>query len=308
MSVYKTFRKGWRLLVCAVLLYVYPACREISLSMPVRPVDTSLAVNPGEPKEAILLNMHYGDDPMQVMDVYLPKGRSATRTNLMIFVHGGGWAGGDKSDFTMACQQLIKNPDFVPDYAFININYRLVKDEHTRFPAAELDVQAALDFIWTQTDSFSVARKAALIGASAGGQLVTLVSYKNNEKHFIRSVISTWGPADMKRFYAEGYAGVPEMLKWVTGYTPEENPEIYEESSPLLYVSHSSPPTFLAYGRQDSLVRLNQGISMDSALTQNGVPHIFFTFDGYHGYSSDKIANDAAGKMFAFIAKYMKEE
>lgn len=308
MSVYKTFRKGWRLLVCAIFLYMYPACRENSLVKPVRPVDTPLAVNPGAPKEAILLNRHYGNDPMQVMDIYLPKGRSVTRTNLMIFVHGGGWAGGDKSDFTTACQQLIRNNDFAPNYAFININYRLVKDKDTRFPAAELDVQAALDYIWEQADSFSVARKAALIGASAGGQLVTLVSYKHNEKRFIRSVISTWGPTDMKRFYAEGYAGVPEMLKWVTGFTPEENPAIYEESSPLLYVSRNSPPTFLAYGRQDSLVRLNQGISMDSALTKHGVPHIFFTFDGYHGYSSEKIANDAAGQMFSFIAKYMREE
>lgn len=294
-----------RVLSCVIPLYLLPACREGTMSQ-ARPVDTVLAVNPVARKEVILLNQHYGDDSLQTIDIYLPAGRSVNGTRLMVFVHGGGWAGGDKSDFTPACASLVKNPDFTPEYAFANINYRIVMDGKNRFPTAEEDVAAAMTYLYAHADSFLVSPSSAIIGASAGGQLATLVAYKHNEQKNIRCVVSTWGPYDMKRFYDEGYIGVPEMLKWVTGYTPEENPEIYATSSSLRYVSADSPPTFLAHGSLDSLVRLDQGKELDSALSKNGVPHVLYTFRGYHGYPSDSVANDAAGKMFEFISKYMK--
>lgn len=294
-----------RVLSCVILLYLLPACREGTMSQ-ARLADTALAVNPVAQKELILLNQHYGDDSLQTIDIYLPKGRSVKNTRLMVFVHGGGWAGGDKSDFTPACASLVENPDFTPAYAFANVNYRIVIDGKNRFPAAEEDVAAALDYLYAHADSFMVSPSSAVIGASAGGQLATLAAYKHNEKKNIKCVVSTWGPYDMVRFYNEGYEGVPEMLKWVTGYTPSENAEIYATSSSLKYVSADSPPTFLAHGTLDSLVRLNQGKELDSALSLYGVPHVFYTFEGYHGYPSDEVANDAAGKMFSFIAKYIK--
>ncbi len=294
-----------RVLSCVILVYLLPACREGTMSQ-ARPVDTVLAVNPPAPKEVVLLNQHYGDDALQTIDIYLPAGRSVKNTRLMVFVHGGGWAGGDKSDFTVACENLVKNPDFAPGYAFANINYRIVIDGRNRFPAAEEDVTAAMSYLYAHADSLLVSPSSALIGASAGGQLATLIAYKHNEKKHIRCVVSTWGPYDMKRFYEEGYVGVPDMLKWVTGYTPAENSEVYAASSSVRYVSAASPPTFLAHGSLDSLVRLNQGQALDSALSKYGVPHIFYIFRGYHGYPSDSVANDAAAKMFGFIAKYMK--
>lgn len=294
-----------RVLSCVILLYLLPACREGSMSQ-ARPVDTALAVNPAGQKELVLINQHYGDDALQTIDIYLPAGRSLKNTRLMVFVHGGGWAGGDKSDFTPACASLVKNPDFTPQYAFANINYRIVMDGKNRFPTAEEDVTAAMSYLYAHADSMLVSPSSALIGASAGGQLATLVAYKHNEQKHIKCVVTTWGPYNMERFYDEGYVGVPEMLKWVTGYTPAENPEIYSTSSSIRYVSAESPPTFLAHGTLDSLVRLDQGKELDSALSEYGVPHVFYTFEGYHGYPSDNVANDAAGKMFGFIAKYMK--
>lgn len=292
-------------LSCVILLYLLPACREGTMSQ-ARPVDTALAVKPVTQQELILLNQHYGDDSLQTIDIYLPEGRTVKGTRLMVFVHGGGWAGGDKSDFTPACAGLLKNKDFTPAYAFANINYRLVIDGKNRFPTAEEDVTAAMEYLYAHADSFAVSSSSAVIGASAGGQLATLVAYKHNEKKNIKCVVSALGPYDMKRFYDEGSAGVSELLKWVTGYTPTENPEIYDNSSAIKYVAADSPPTFLAHGSLDSLVRLSQGIALDSALSKFGVPHVFYTFRGYHGYPSDSVANDAAGKMFSFIAKYIR--
>lgn len=46
-----------------------------------------------------MLNESYGTDPLQKMDIYLPANRSVTATKVIIMIHGGGWTGGDKSDF-----------------------------------------------------------------------------------------------------------------------------------------------------------------------------------------------------------------
>lgn len=299
------FRSWNRILPCAILLYFLPACKNESASQ-ANPVDTTLAMSPGAKQELILVNQHYGDDSLQTMDIYLPAGRSPKRTHLMVFVHGGGWLGGDKSDFTAACEGLLRNTTFSPAFAYVNINYRLVKDGKNKFPAAEEDLVAAMNYMYAHADSFLVSPSSALIGASAGAHLTTLIAYKHNEQKHIKCVVSNWGPYDLARMFKEGSSGVPELMQLVLGATPAENPEIYAASSPVTYVSSDSPPTFLVHGKLDTLVRIAQGMELDSALSKYKIDHVFYTFDGYHGYSSDQVANDAADKMFNFIAKYTK--
>ncbi len=38
-----------------------------------------------------MLNAAYGTDPAQKMDIYLPAGRSATSTKVIVLIHGGGF-------------------------------------------------------------------------------------------------------------------------------------------------------------------------------------------------------------------------
>jgi acetyl esterase/lipase len=38
------------------------------------------------------LNVSYGADPLQKMDVYLPANRTTASTKTMILIHGGAWA------------------------------------------------------------------------------------------------------------------------------------------------------------------------------------------------------------------------
>ncbi len=93
------------------------------------------------------LNVAYGDDPKQVMDIYLPAGRSAFTTKVMLLIHGGGWSGGDKHSFVTYIDSL-KN--YLTDYAFVNINYRLANYSHNKFPAQENDIKAALSYVWRE--------------------------------------------------------------------------------------------------------------------------------------------------------------
>jgi len=46
-----------------------------------------------------ILDVAYGVDAKQTMDIYLPANRRADSTKIMVMIHGGGWTTGDKSDF-----------------------------------------------------------------------------------------------------------------------------------------------------------------------------------------------------------------
>src|SRR6476469_4528114 len=72
--------------------------------------------------EKTLLNVAYGTDTAQRMDVYLPANRATDRTKVLVLIHGGGWMGGDKSEFAAAIPVLKQK---LPQYAIVNLNYRL---------------------------------------------------------------------------------------------------------------------------------------------------------------------------------------
>ena len=58
-----------------------------------------------ELKARILTNISYGADPLQKIDVYLPAKRSYS-TPVIFLLHGGGFYGGDKSDFSLHSEFL----------------------------------------------------------------------------------------------------------------------------------------------------------------------------------------------------------
>ncbi|HEX6335028.1 MAG TPA: alpha/beta hydrolase, partial [Flavisolibacter sp.] len=90
-----------------------------------------------------IANVSYGAHSAQVMDVYLPGGRTTDCTKAIVMIHGGGWNTGDKADFNEYITVLKQR---LPDYAIFNINYRLASGSDL-FPAQENDVKAAVEFI-----------------------------------------------------------------------------------------------------------------------------------------------------------------
>ena len=43
-----------------------------------------------------MLNISYGNDPLQKLDVYLPADRSNTNTKVIFLIHGGAWSSGPR--------------------------------------------------------------------------------------------------------------------------------------------------------------------------------------------------------------------
>ncbi len=246
-----------------------------------------------------MLDVSYGTDPYQVMDIYLPSNRSATTTKVIVMIHGGGWNAGDKADMTPYVDSFNNR---LPDYAVININYRLALTSTTLFPTQEMDVKAAMQFIVDHTSGYLVTQKIVLVGASAGGHLALLQGNKYSTPVRPKAIVSFFGPTDMTDMYNNPTnVLVPPALVQVIGKTPTQDPLIYSNSSPVNFVTSSSPPTILLHGGVDPLVKASQSVTMKNLLQAAGVTnqYVFYPTEG-HGWVGANLV-DSFDKIQAFI-------
>jgi acetyl esterase/lipase len=112
-----------------------------------------------EPKQ--LVNVAYGSHPRQVLDFYPAK--SDKPTPVVLYIHGGGWRGGDKK--TNPAAFLAKG------ISVVAINYRYVqngvKDKVKPPVKAPLgDAARALQFVRSKADQWNLDKKR--IGATGG--------------------------------------------------------------------------------------------------------------------------------------------
>jgi len=200
-------------------------------------------------------------------DVFLPAGDGPFPTVLVL--HGGGWALGNKEQMDFHGRRLARR-----GYAAVSIDYRLAPK--FKFPAQIEDCRAALAWMRREADHYHFDRNwMAVFGYSAGGQLAALLGVTEakelaNQKDpppRLRAVVAGGAPCDFS-------ATPPQLaiLKYWLGGTRGELPEIYNQASPLLFVSVDSPPTFFYHGDSDVLVPANTSQAMAKALEKAGVP------------------------------------
>lgn len=112
--------------------------------------------------------LRYGDDPLQAIDYWRAEKPGAP---LVVFVHGGGWKRGDKSNATGRAKIAHYH---ALGYAFASINYRLVPEATVEEQAK--DVADALAALRRQAGALGFdPRRIVLMGHSAGAHLVALV-------------------------------------------------------------------------------------------------------------------------------------
>lgn len=253
-----------------------------------------------------LLNISYGNDTMQRMDVYLPADRSEDSTNIIVLIHGGGWAGGDKSEFAAAVPVLQKK---LPQYAIINVNYRLANQATNFFPTQEQDIQSALHHVIARSAEYGISKNVVLLGASAGAHLALLQAYKYSTPVVPKAVISFFGPADMEAMYnGQSNAYYKMGLQLLVGGTPAAKPEVYKQASPIYFAGKQHVPTLLLHGGRDSLVPAAQSQSLQEKLERAGVPVelVIYPTEG-HGWYGANLTNSYE-RIVQFINKYVDRE
>lgn len=230
------------------------------------------------------------------LDVYKPKDLSKARPAL-VFIHGGGWSKGDKSDYL---PYLIDYAE--KGYVTVTVSYRLSKVAH--FPAAVEDIHAAVQWIRDHSEDHLInPDKIALIGGSAGGHLALMQAYSDTSGHKVQAVVNIYGPTDLTTEYARNRG---ECLQFL-GKRYSEAPELYRAASPRTHISSDDPPTLIFHGTIDSLVPVSQSDSLHKWLDQAGVPNEYHRLKGWpHTMDLSRKVNDYCQYyMDAFFRKHL---
>lgn len=211
------------------------------------------------------------------MDVYYPKS-AAGPVPVVMYVHGGGWTGGDKQDGAgRAAIPYLQDAGFL----VVSINYRLAPQ--SRFPAQIEDVKCAVRYLRANAETYSLdpARIGAW-GGSAGGHLVSLLGVTDDsdgmngtggypdESSRVQAVVDMFGPSDLTQEFEGGAIG-QALGKRVFG-TSESGAAILKEASPVTYVSADDPPFLILHGDSDRLVPPSQSQELYEKLKSAGVP------------------------------------
>lgn len=206
-------------------------------------------------------------NPAQTMDVYFPASGGPWR--MVVYVHGGSWMHGDKSEAAMFARGMN-----VMGYLVVSVNYRLYPP--ATFPAMIEDVKCAIRSLRAHAADYNLdPNRIAAIGPSAGGHLVSLLGTTQPDAGWdvgeyleqssrVQAVIAMAGVMDLSHNFPN--ANIEAMKRVGFG---EYN---VAEASPILHVTADDPPFLLIHGDRDELVPVEQSQLMYDRLVQMNVP------------------------------------
>ena len=193
------------------------------------------------------------DSKYSKLDVYYRD--SSEKKPLIVFVHGGGWVKGDKSDVT-------KNPNTIKffidkGYVVASVNFRLADKNGTskvKYTHQLEDIASSIRWLSDNARQYgSLEGQFILVGFSSGAHLVSLLatdtSYLQKEGIPIDSIrgVTAWDvpaydvPLALKTMRGSSLERAIDFNKKLFGNTKEEQ----MKASPIYYVNNSKMPFLL---------------------------------------------------------------
>lgn len=219
-----------------VLLFLISSCRFRSKASLENP-PTTVAYKTVEGIDPDLLSL----------DIYLPA--NPQNAPVVMWVHGGGYAIGDKA-YQIADKVALFNGQ---GWVLVSVNYRLSTPEKgaAQFPDHFLDVASAVAWVWEDIPAYGGdPNRVALLGHSAGADIVSNVAVNPiylKEYGLELSAITCAAPLDTAGF-DKAKAGDTEQEQWQNALGNNPN-YIAETSATLLIQPNSGIPPMLGVTR-----------------------------------------------------------
>ena len=253
----------------------------------------ALAAEPARSFKAVTF-ANVNGKPM-ALDLYLPAG--VTRPPLIVYLHGGAWMNGDRSQY----------PEFLVarGFALASLDFRSTND--APFPANVHDIKAGIRFLRAHAAQYGFrADRIAIMGASSGGHLAALVGVTGGngelegtlgdyprESSSVQAIVSYFGASNLATILSQSTTEGAKMrapaLEKLLGSEPART-ALTKLASPVNHVDRNDPPAMLLHGDQDLQMPVNQLLELQAAyrnaglaaqtLILNGVGHVgppFFT-------------------------------
>jgi acetyl esterase/lipase len=197
-------------------------------------------------KSRCVLDVAYGHDYWQRMDIYLPDDASKKNLPVLMFAHGGGWTHGYKEWMGFMAPPIVSLPAI-----FASVSYRLAPVN--RYPDPMRDCFSAVEWVYKNIQKLGGSPNRVFIGGhSAGGHLGSLVALRKDitetlglPSNVIKGCFPVSTPFDMRADDPESGSDEERLHLFLRGM------EDGEEASPICHVAGNSTPFFIVCGSMD---------------------------------------------------------
>ena len=259
-------------------------------------------------------------DSSQRLDLYFPEKPAEHPQPLLVWIHGGGWAGGSKS-----------NPPYLYQlkrgYIVASLEYRF--SQKALFPAQIQDCQAAIRWLRANAKKYNIdPDHIGVGGASAGGHLAALLGTSGGKNAFpaiggnedqsdrVQAVCDVFGPTDFWTVVQQDKEdkNVKNVFKWnngdpyskLIGGVLGKDKEKCDAVSPVHYVSKENPPFLILHGDHDAAVPYAQSVELKDLLSKADVSVTLQKLPGA-GHGGPAFGQPAVTQLTnAFFDKHLK--
>ncbi len=220
------------------------------------------------------------------LDLYSPKVRTG-KLPCLIFIHGGGWKGGQKEDYRLYTQAFATK-----GYIVASVGYRLSGE--AKFPAAVHDVKCAVRYLRKHADELGIdADRLGVVGGSAGGHLAMMIGYSSDVKELegegghagvsshVSAVVNIYGPTNLNDDFVRENEGANKLVESFFGKPVAEAGDLLDTASPGFYLDAKDPPTLILHGTIDDIVPVNQSDQLAQKLTDLKIPYVYDRLPGW---------------------------
>lgn len=273
------------------------------------------------------------------LDIYKPKNSVSGKLPVVVYVHGGAWAKGDK---TVRANNYIES--FIlklveKNFAVISIDYTLVSNK-IHFPLPIEDTKDAVRWIRKNAEKYNFdPDNIGYFGVSSGAHLSLLAAYTNDNEYTgspelstysakVNYVVDNFGPTDLNKLLHTRLGKVPvsivglffkpiveireKLVYGISGYSIKT-----EKRKAIDYLKTVSPindvengvPTFILHGNKDKVAPLKHSKKLLKKLKKENVEATLVVVkDGVHGFgTTDKAYLDKlTDEMVNFIISKKK--
>ena len=261
------------------------------------------------PREGVRVHSHiaYADaGKRNLLDIYHPREPREGGFPVLLQVHGGGWMIGEKEQQAKPLMYHLAQRGWL----CVAINYRL--SPSAAFPAHIVDVKKSIAWIRENIAEYGGNPDfIAITGGSAGGHLSSLAALTPNYAPYqpefeevdtsVQAAVPFYGVYDfLDRFDIRSEMSMEKMLAdKVMQCTREQDPQLWDEGSPLSNVNENAPPMFVIHGTHDSLVWVEEARTFVSAMQKvsrqpvvyGELPGAQHAFEVFHSVRTDYTVN-----------------
>lgn len=184
------------------------------------------------------LDLSYGDDPKQKLDLYLPEGE-LSGAPVFLFLHGGGFREGDRANYGAVAEPFARQ-GIVTAVA----SYRLTGDGF-HYPNQPDDVKKAIKWLYDNVQRYGGDPELLYVGGHSAGAILSAdigvdrrwMAAAGIPPQALRGIVPVSGPYDMRD---RGRPGEQNA------YAP--TPELAEKASPILHIGDPAPAAVVAVG------------------------------------------------------------